>query len=244
MSSIGIYTPAKTIVAMTLDELDKSNADFDKIWILVFRFLTYINFDVSGQTKTVRLPVLGNNTVPFPADMVSWTKIGLLDEKGQINTLRVNNALTTFRDNNPNRLQNLTPNINDGVGQLAYAPFYSNYYYGGDCFQLYGLDNGVITYGDCKVDTINKVIILGIDFRYDSIMLEYLSVPQMDDDYQIFTCLVEAAIAFAKWKLKQGTYQEYIAALIIGRRSLPKKRVDLQTINQVIRESQGFKLRS
>jgi len=105
-------------------------------------------------------------------------------------------------------------------------------------------ENGVITHGECKVDDLNKVIILSPNFRYDSIMLEYTYVPQQDGDYQIFTCLVEAAIAFAKWKLKEGSYQEYISALTIGRRALPKKKVQLQTLNQVIRESQAFKLRS
>jgi len=244
-TSIGIYTPAKTVVAMVLDELNKSQADFDKVWVLVFRFLTYSNIDFAGQTKTVRLPVLANKTVPYPADIQSWSKIGVLDEKGQISTLKINNALTTWRDNNPNRIEDLANSeVNDGIGTLGYYPFYSNYFYGGNFYQLYGYGNGVITHGECKVDDVNKVIILSPTFRYDSIMLEYTYVPQQDNDYQIFTCLVEAAIAFAKWKLKEGSYQEYIAALTIGRRGLPKKKVQLQTLNQVIRESNGMKLRS
>lgn len=242
--AIQLYTPLKSVVAMAIDELDKSMGDFDKAWVLGLRCLTTLNFDVSGQTKTVRLPVLANKTVPFPADLLSWTKIGILDSSGQINTLRVNNALTTFRDNNPNRLQSLTPDINDSTGSQALVPYYANYYFGGNCYQLFGLGNGVVTYGDCKVDELNKVFILEPNFVYDSLMIEYLSAPFKDDDYQVPTCLNEAVIAWIKWKMKQGAREEYYAAVTTGRRSLPKKKVILQSLNQVLRESEGGKLRS
>lgn len=244
MSDIGLYTPLKTAVSYCLDETDKSGGDFDKLWLLALRAMVDMNFSIAAQPITVRLPVLGNKTVPFPANLLSWSKIGLLDDQGQINTLKINNALTTFRDNNPNRLEDLTPDIDNSIGNVALVPYYSNYFYGGGCYQLYGVGNGVITYGDCKVDELNKVIILSPDFKYDSIMLEMISCPQTDNDYQVYTCLQEAVIAFIKWKLKLGSRDEYYAAVTIGRRSMPKKKVILQTINQVIRESQAMKLRS
>lgn len=242
--SIGIYTPLKTVVAYALDEENKSFGDADKLWILGLRGLVDMGFDVAGQTKTVRLPVLPNKTVPFPADLISWSKIGLLNEKGEINTLKINNSLTTFRDVNPNRLEDLTPNINDGVNIVPPNPYYANYYYGGNSYQLYGAKNGIITYGDCRIDALNKVIVLNMDFKYDSIMLEYLSSPMKDDDYQVPTCLQEAIIMFIRWKLKLAKDYEYYAELTKGRRRLPNKKVLLQSINQVIRESEGMKLRS
>jgi hypothetical protein len=238
------YTSLKTIATYALDELDKGVADMDKCWLLALRCMSSLTFDVMGQTITVRLPVLPNKTVPFPSDMISWSKIGLVDDKGQINTLKVNNALTTFRDNNPNRLQDLTPDINNSIGNLALIPYYSNYYYGGGCFQLYGVGNGVITYGECKVDEVNRVILLDPEFKYDDILLEFLSAPQLNGEYQVPTCMQEAVIAFIKWKLKLGSREEYFAAVTMGRRSLPKKKVILQTLNQVLRESDGMKLRS
>src|SRR5689334_6249321 len=102
MTDIQLYTPLKTIVAYVLDECDKSIADADKCWILGLRGLADMNFDVAGQTKTVRIPVLANKTFQLPSDMLSWSKIGNLNENGEVVTLKVNNALTTFRDNNPN----------------------------------------------------------------------------------------------------------------------------------------------
>lgn len=244
MTDITTYTPLRTIVAYTLDETNKSVADEDKLWILGLRALTDLTFDISGQTKTVRIPVLGNKTAPFPSDCLSWSKIGVLDEKGQVNTLKINNALTTYRDDNPNRLDYLTADINNGGASQALVPYYANYYYGGGVYQLFGVGGGVITYGECKVDEKNRVVILPPDFRFDSIIFEEISSPERDADYQVMTILQEAIIAFIKWKLKLGTEQQYYAESIKARRRMPKKKFILQTFNQIIRESNSMKLRS
>lgn len=230
---------------MALDEADRSIADLDKLWILGNRAYTDLTRDFAGQTVTVRIPVSGNKTAPYPANCKSWSKIGILNEHGEINTLKVNNALTTYRDNNPNRLQDLTPDINNGLGNIAFVPYYANYYYGGGVYNLYGVGNGIITYGDCKTDEVNRVVILNEHFKYDAIMFEYVPIPDMiNGEVQVFTVLQEAIIAFIKWKLKIGPREDYYAAAISARRSMPKKKFILQTINQVLRESEGFKLRS
>lgn len=243
MSDIGMYVPLKTVVAYALDEEVKSIADFDRCWLLALRGLVMINRDFAGQPQTVRLPVEPNKTVPFPSGLMSWSKIGILDDKGQINTLRVNNAITTYRDNNPNRLEDLTPNINNSIGTLALVPYYSNYFYGGGVYQLFGVGNGVITYGDCTVDEKNRVIVLQKDFKYDSIMLEGIMVPEKNDDYQVMTVLQEAIIMFIRWKLKLASRQEFYAECVAARRAMPKKKVVIQTLNQVLRDSSAFKLR-
>lgn len=243
-TDISSYTSLKTIVSYALDEEVKSIADFDRCWLIGLRGLVKITLSVSGRPETVRLPVLGNKTVPFPVGLLSWSKIGIMDDEGQINTLKVNDALTTFRDNNPNRLQSLTPDVNTSVGSLALLPYYSNFYYGGGVYNLFGLGNGVITYGDCKVDEENRVIILEPNFRYDSILVEGIMVPEKDNDYQVPTCLQESIIMFIRWKLKLAKREEFYAELIEARRSLPKKKFILQTFNQVVRESDGMKLRS
>lgn len=244
MTDISTYTPLKTIVSYLLDEVDKSYADFEKCWVLGLRSLTQMTYSISGEPITVRLPVLGNKTVAFPTNCLSWVKIGNLNESGEIVTLKINNSLTTYRDLNPNRLSQLTADINNSIGSLALVPYYSNFYYNNNCYQLFGIGNGIITYGDCRVDERNRVVILPPDFRYDSIMFEFIDIPEKNEDYQVPTCLQEAIIAFIKWKLKLAPRQEYYAALIEGRRSLPKKKVILQTLNQVIRESDSMKLRS
>lgn len=235
-----------TIVAMTLDETDKSGADIDKLWVLGLRALTEINYEIAAQPKTLRLPMGGNKTLAYPADCLSINKIGILNENGEINCLRINNALTTWKDNNPDRISHLeTPDINDGIGDVnsPVVPFL-NYYYGGGCYQLYGVGGGMITYGDCRIDDRNRIIIFNPDFQYSSILIEYITAPERDNDYQVPTCLQEAIIAFIKAKLKLGTMQEYYGEVIKARRRLPNKKFILQSFNEVIRRSDAQKLRS
>jgi len=244
-TDIQLYVPLKQIVSYTLDETDQSIGSFDRAWILAFRCLVDLLFSITGEPLTVRLPVLGNMTVPFPADYITWIKIGVLNNQGEVSTLKINNALTTYKDNNPNRLTKLAQaDISDTFPFLLDNPFFLNYLYNGIYQPLFGVGGGLIQYGDCRVDEENRLVILNPQFRYDSIIFEYISSPEKNGDYQVPLYAQEAIIAFIKWKSKQGTRDEYIAEKIEARRRAPKKKVNLQTINQVIRESNGMKLLS
>lgn len=244
MTDIESYVPLKQVVSYALDENDQSVGSFDKYWVLGFRALVDLLIDITAEPITVRLPVAGNKTVAFPADCLSWSKIGQLNAHGEIVTLKINNALTTYKDNNPNRISQLTPDVNNSINALAANPFYLNYYYNGTYLPLFGVGGGVITYGECRVDEANRVIILNTDFQYDSIMFEYISAPQKNGDYTIPLTCQEAVIAFMKWKDKKGSREEYMAEKIAARRRMPNKKVHLQSVNQVIRESEAMKLRS
>lgn len=236
------YVPMKTIVSYALDEEEQSIGTFDRYWVFGFRGLVDLLFDVSAEPITVRIPVSGNKTCPFPPDCITWTKIGILNNNGEVSTLKINNALTTYRDTNPNRLSQLTADITDTIPFLLNGPYYLNYYYNGMYQPLFGVGGGLVQYGDCRVDENNRVVVLNPEFRFDSIIFEYISSPEKNGDYQVPLYTQEALIAFIKWKGKRGTRDEYIAEKINARRRAPKKKINLQTINQVIRESNGQKL--
>lgn len=238
------YVPLKRIVSYMIDETNESIGSFDRAWVLAFRGLVDMLFDVTAESLTVRLPLLGNKTVPFPSDYLAWVKIGVLNENGEVSTLKINNALTTFKDTNPNRLQQINGDINDAAPLLLGSPFYLNYYYNNTYQPLFGVGGGLIQYGECRVDDENNIIVLPPDFRFDSIILEYFSSPEKNGDYTVPIVAQEAIIAFIKWKSKTGPRDEYYAAKIEARRRMPKKKVHLQQINQVLRESEGQKLRS
>lgn len=238
------YVPLKRIVSYMIDETNESIGSFDRAWVLAFRGLVDMLFDVTAEPLTVRLPLLGNKTVPFPSDYLAWVKIGVLNENGEVSTLKINNALTTFKDANPNRLQQINGDINDAAPLLLGSPFYLNYYYNNTYQPLFGVGGGLIQYGECRVDDENNIIVLPPDFRFDSIILEYFSSPEKNGDYTVPIVAQEAIIAFIKWKSKSGPRDEYYAAKIEARRRMPKKKVHLQQINQVLRESEGQKLRS
>ncbi len=241
---MGKYTSLKTIVSYFLDSSGKSIKDFDKAWILAFRALTQLNQSVSGEVKSVRVPVSPNKTAPLPSDYTSWCKIGVLNNLGEVVSLKVNNGLSIYRDNNPNRLSQIFPDVSNGFYGITGFPIYFNYFNNGTYCNLYGASGGMITYGECRIDEKNNVIVLNPHFQYDAIIIEYISNPQQDDDYQIETCLQEAVIAFIEWKLKLGTEESFYARAREGRRSLENKRVTMQQINDVIRQSGGMFLKS
>lgn len=244
MTDIEQYIPLKTVVSYCIDENNESIGSFDRAWILGFRALVDMFFDVTAEAITVRLPVSGNKTVAFPSDFLSWIKIGILNDNGEVSTLKINDALTTYKDTNPNRLEKLTSDITDSIPLLLNNPYYFNYYYNGQYQPLFGVGGGLVQYGECRIDDKNNLIILPPDFRFDSIILEYISSPEKNGDYQVPIIAQEAIVAFIKWKSKQGAREEYIAEKINTRRRMPKKKVSLQKINQILRESEAQKLRS
>lgn len=242
MADIQSYIPLKTIVSYTLDECNKSDGDFDRYWVLAFRALVDMLLDITAEPITVRLPVSLNQTVVFPSDYISWVKIGILNADGQVSTLKINNALTTFKDTNPNRLSQLEPDITDKLPVLLNSPFYVNYFYNGMYQPLFGVGGGLIQYGECRVDEGNRVIVLSPHFKYTHIIFEYISSPEKNGDYTVPIQTQEAIIAFIKWKDKIGTRIEYIAEKTAARRRMPKKKVNLQSVNALLRESNGMKL--
>jgi len=243
-TDIEYYTPLSTIVSYCMDANGRSDGDQDQSWLIGLRALVDLNYEISASPMTVRIPLNANKTASFPPGVLSWTKVGLLNERGETVTLKINNGLTKWRDLNPNRIELLTPDINNSIGALTATPLFLNYYYNGNYVNLFGVGNGLVQYGECRVDETNRVIIMPPNFQYDHVMFEFISSPQKQDDYMVLTSMQEAVIAFIEWKLKIAPRELYIAAKTEARRRMPNKKVTLQQINQVVRESQGMKLRS
>lgn len=236
------YIPLKEVVAECADQYEKSIGDFDRMWILGMRGLEQMHFNISAEPKTIRIPVNGNKTATLPADYISWVKIGLIDQNGQVSTLRINNALTTFKDNNPNRLSLLTADVNNGwLGNIENSPFL-NYYQDGLYTPLFGIGGGLIQFGECRVDEKNNIIVLPPDYRFDDVLLEYVSCPEKDDDYKVDRRVREALITFIAWKMRLDTDTNFYARLTEARREI--KPLHLQYVSQIIREGGKFCLKS
>lgn len=235
------YIPIMEVVAEFLLQYDKSDGDKDKAYIAAFRGLESMHFNIAAEPKTVRLPVLPNKTVMFPADYVSWVKIGILNTNGEVLTLRINNSLTTFRDDNANRLSLLTADASNSIGQDSFIGSYLNYWNGTGYQPLYGIGHGIQQFGTCRVDETNNLIVLGTNFKYDAVILEYISCPQRDTEYMVDRRLREPLITFIAWKFKLDTDTNYYARLTESRRMISP--FNLQTFNQIIREQNKFCLK-
>jgi hypothetical protein len=184
-------------VAFALDANGKSQKDFDKAWLLAFRALSDLKRSFAALPKSVRIPVNANKTVTLPADYNAWSKIGVLNSHGEVCSLKVNNGLSIWRDNNPNRLTSLTPDVTDSMPLITNNPFYLNYYYNGVYGNLFGTGGGLIQYGACRVDERNNIILLEDNFQYDSVILEYISAPERDQDYMVEEALIYSKITLS-----------------------------------------------
>lgn len=244
MTDLTKYTPMKRIVAYWLDENNKSEGDFDRAWIMAFRAWVKIGLQMAFEPTTFRIPVnTGNMTVPLPAGYLNWTKIGVINGSGEVSALKINTSLTFWRDNNPNRLTNISPDVPDlDVSMYLQSPFFYNYYFGSVYSPYFGIGGGLVQYSDVRVDEVNNVIVLDPQYPFPDILLECLVSPQMNNDYQIQTCCQEAVISFLNWKFKLGSRADFYSELIEARRNL--KPITLQEIQQAIRENHKYALKA
>lgn len=186
-------------VNMYIDESRQSSKDFRRLWVLAFRGLTDIGLDVSWTPKTTLINVNANLTANVPIDFIDWVRVGVFNSFGEIATLRVNEELTTYKDNNPNRISDIQSQVGQDANYLQYP-----YWWGGwddNGYEHYfGAGSSLIQAGECKFDKNNNIIILDPYFAYTQIVLQYIASPIMDDDYAIDLKCQEALIAFIRWK--------------------------------------------
>ena len=234
------YIPLRQIAAQVLNANDKSVGSMFKTMQLCYRALEALHFSVSAEPTTVLLPVDGNKTATMPPDYLGWVKIGLMTANGQVSTLKVNNALSTFRDTNPNRLSDIVGQVGSGWITGENVP-YLNYWNGTGYTPLFGIGGGLVTFGDCKVDEKNNVIIFPPDFGYASVVFEYISCPEDNQGYMVDRRLREPIIAFCEWKMKIAPEQDFYARAVEARREMFP--IHLQEVNHVIRENTRFCLK-
>jgi hypothetical protein len=216
--------PLKTIIAELIDSKDSSSHEFRRLYNIGVRGIREFNTDIVGNFSTALLDVNPNKTVTLPEDYVSYSKIGVINDKGEIVTLRLNNQLSGYND-----AHDLKSGRFDGVPNLPtvtypsipynYPYIYYNFFVSNQSFNLFGIGGGGQDIGQYKVDEECGVIILGPYFRYDKVLLEYLSdgMDRSCDDYMIDSRTSEAMLAYVRWKpsldmpkkFGQGIIQEY-----------------------------------
>lgn len=220
MGKIGL----KTIVAELIDSKDSSSHEFRRLYNIGVRGVREFNTDIVGNFTTALLDVNANKTVPLPEDYVSFSKMGVINEKGEIVTLRSNPQLSNYNDGHILKTDRF-----EGVPTLGtityssipynYPYIYYNFFIANQSYNLFGIGGGGQDIGQYKIDEACGTIILGPDFRYDKILLEYLNdgLDRKCDDYMVDSRASEALLAYIRWKSSldmpkkfgQGMIQEY-----------------------------------
>lgn len=199
MSQNRQWIPIDEPINAYLDESEQSNHKYFKLWQLAFRAMTELGLDAFYNVKSVKLPVNDNLTVQLPADYLSYSKVGVLNQQGEIIPMGVNNNLTVAFDLSPTRLEQTQDNtLVTQFNQLGV--WWYNYWDGYGYGNLYGLPSGSPFIGSFKIDNANGVIVLSENFNYPYVMLEYVSSPIEGGEYYIPIQFKEAIIAYLRWK--------------------------------------------
>jgi|688.fasta_scaffold599710_2 hypothetical protein len=212
MGRIGL----KTIVAELIDSKDSSSHEFRRMYNIGVRGVREFNTDIVGNFSTKLLDVNANKTADLPEDYVSYSKMGVINEKGEIVTLRSNPQLSNYNIGhplNPDRFEGVP-----GIGAVSYPaipynyPYiYYNFFISNQSFNLFGLAGGGQDIGNYKVDEECGIIIFGPNFKYEKVLLEYLG-DGMDrdcDDYMIDSRAAEAMLAYIRWKTALDNPKKY-----------------------------------
>lgn len=192
------YISLDSVINDYLLESEQGMNKYYKVWHLAFRGFEQLGLDFFYKIQSVKLPINENFTVTLPADYLNWTKVGILNQRGEIIPLYYNDNFTTYADLLPNRVEKTeapdTGMENWGNGMWA------NYWTGTGYTNIYGVPSGEPFVGQFKIDTENGVILLNERFRYDYLMLEYLQSPQEGQEYYLPVQFREALIAWIYWK--------------------------------------------
>lgn len=193
------YITVESVVNDYLLESEQGISKYYKVWQLAFRGMDNLGIDFFYYIKAVKLPINSNMTVTLPADFLNWTKVGVLNDRGEIIPLYYNDKLTTYADLWPNRLTVTRDNSTIAQGGWGLNTW-CNYWNGYSYTNIYGVPSGAPFVGDFKIDLTNGVILLNERFRYNYLMIEYVSSPQQGIEYYVPVQFREALIAWLFWK--------------------------------------------
>jgi hypothetical protein len=187
------------IIYNYIDRSEQSIHKFSKLWHIAFSGMEQLGLDFFNRIKSVKLKVEANQTVYLPNDFLNYTKVGVLNSKGEVVPLKLNKKQTFYADLSPDRLTKASDSNVFNYYNWNSPMFYN--FWSGDAFiNLYGLPSGGVPVGEFNIDIHNGVILLNPNFTFDYIILEYLSSPEEGGKYYVPIQFKEAMIAWLAWK--------------------------------------------
>lgn len=194
------YIPLSDVVNSYLNEAELSpNDNFIRYYKMALEGLRneMLN-DFAAPVKTVELTVLANKTAVLPKDYINYSRIGIVNNNGEIATLMQNDNLTFNKSCSDDRVDQPIEyqTILDGQDYL----YWSTASPIGFAYQpLYGIGSNV-EIGEFRIDKAGGKIIFGFNFNKDKVVLEYLSVGGLEDgNYYCDEMLQQAVKAYLSW---------------------------------------------
>lgn len=182
-----------------INEAELSNHKFFKLWHIAFDIMTELGLDFFYQIKSVKLPVNPNLTVELPSDFLQWTKVGVLNNIGEIIPLEYNEKLTTYAQFSDNRIEKTQDNSLFNFYQFNSLVWY-NFWDGQTYTNLYGIPSGAPFVGSFKIDRHSGMLLFNEQYSYEYVMVEYIASPKEGEVYYVPIQFKEAIKTGLAWK--------------------------------------------
>jgi hypothetical protein len=154
-----------------------------------------LNLDVLEDIKTVRIPVTARNTVPYPEDFITYSKIGIKVGDRMLCFNR-DNTLTKERDDNYTKNGKFYDVAQDvyggGSGYYHFYNYVDNSGTYSDTFETYGYAHNSVGY--FKEDPECREFILSSEVSVDSVVLEYIANVVHPDSETLVPVMAEDTI--------------------------------------------------
>lgn len=186
------------VINQYIDEAELPNHKFFKLWQIAYRGIQELGLDFFAQIKSVKLPIEPNYTVQLPSDFLNYTKVGILNGRGEVIPLSYNNKLTLYGQFSANRLEK----TQDNTVWNWYSwdtPVWFNFWNGFSFNPIFGIPSGAPFVGSFKIDNNTGVILLNETFQFDYIILEYVANPTLGENIRLPIQFREALIAYLAW---------------------------------------------
>lgn len=216
MAVIASNIPLKQIIFEYIDQSMKDRSAYRRLYPIAIRGVMELGVDVFMEPKTCKLNVLPNKTCKLPPDYVTYVSVGVLNENGEVATLKYNKNLTTYYDDRLSRAANNTDKTITDLQDIFYQ-FFLQYYFVYPYESLFGIPSGSDQLGSFNIDNNRNIILLDNDFQYSYIMLTYLGI-NIEDDIYVPYFAREALIAWLSWK-------DIETVPVSGRSSLAEKNM-------------------
>jgi len=183
-----------------------------------------MGFDFSRRIKSIKLPLNpSNNTVDLPDDFVGLNKIGIVGSDGKVYVFTENNNINysmTYADSTGNSTTNRSSAVDsdsDGVADRVdsktttsgteissdsdYATYvFSNYIYGDNQGQLYGIGGGH-KLGQYRLNLDQNRIEIDTKSSYTEFVIEYVADEARATNPSVHVFQEEALMAYIYYRL-------------------------------------------
>lgn len=194
MKTTARYVTLQETIYLFMSEAALPASQYFRLYQLAVRGLQKLVRSTHGEPVTRLLEVAANKTVELPEDYIQWVKVGVINEEGEVATLRRNTNLSKLDATSVDRLANLQAAMG-----ISSEEVFCNYAMDGGIYHLLGAPGGLIAAGEFTVDEPNGLILLNGEFDQPNVLLEYIADPTRSEDTKFPIQCQEALIAWLRY---------------------------------------------